>query len=114
MAHSLAIITDAAHLLSDVSGFAVAALAAYWAKRRSQEHFSYGYHRMEVGGWVGADGRGRRVAQGRPERLAPGPRAWADNARPLQLGSGRGVCAAARSAPACCPRAARPRPTAPT
>ncbi|KAL4451223.1 hypothetical protein ABPG77_009295 [Micractinium sp. CCAP 211/92] len=48
MAHSLAIITDAAHLLSDVSGFAVAALAAYWAKRRSQSHFSYGYHRMEV------------------------------------------------------------------
>lgn len=35
--------------LSDVSGFAVAALAAYWAKRRSQSHFSYGYHRMEVG-----------------------------------------------------------------
>ncbi|PSC68288.1 zinc transporter 8 isoform X1 [Micractinium conductrix] len=47
-AHSLAIITDAAHLLSDVSGFAVAVLAAYWAKRRSHEHFSYGYHRVEV------------------------------------------------------------------
>lgn len=27
----------------------MAALAAYWAKRRSQSHFSYGYHRMEVG-----------------------------------------------------------------
>lgn len=49
-AHSLAIITDAAHLLSDVSGFAVAVLAAYWAKRASQEHFSYGYHRVEVRG----------------------------------------------------------------
>jgi Co/Zn/Cd efflux system component len=48
MAHSLAIITDAAHLLSDVSGFAVAVLAAFWAKRKSQEHFSYGYHRVEV------------------------------------------------------------------
>ncbi|EFN51913.1 hypothetical protein CHLNCDRAFT_37115 [Chlorella variabilis] len=48
MAHSLAIITDAAHLLSDVSGFAVAVLAAVWAKRKSQEHFSYGYHRVEV------------------------------------------------------------------
>lgn len=47
-AHSLAIITDAAHLLSDVSGFAVAVLAAFWAKRKSQEHFSYGYHRVEV------------------------------------------------------------------
>ena len=47
-AHSLAIITDAAHLFSDVSGFAVALLAAYWAKRRSRGHFSYGYHRVEV------------------------------------------------------------------
>jgi zinc transporter 2 len=47
-AHSLAIITDAAHLLSDVSGFAVAALAAYYAKRKSMEHFSYGYHRVEA------------------------------------------------------------------
>ena len=47
-AHSLAIITDAAHLLSDVSGFAVAAFAAFWAARRSKEHFSYGYHRVEV------------------------------------------------------------------
>ena len=41
-AHSLAIITDAAHLLSDVSGFAVAAFAAFWAARRSREYFSYG------------------------------------------------------------------------
>ena len=47
-AHSLAIITDAAHLFSDVSGFAVALLAAYWAKRRSGAHFSWGYHRFEV------------------------------------------------------------------
>ena len=41
-AHSLAIITDAAHLLSDVSGFAVSVLAAVYAAKRSQEHFSYG------------------------------------------------------------------------
>lgn len=41
-AHSLAIITDAAHLLSDVSGFAVSALAAVYAAKRSHEHFSYG------------------------------------------------------------------------
>ncbi|GAB4819948.1 hypothetical protein N2152v2_006994 [Parachlorella kessleri] len=47
-AHSLAVITDAAHLLSDVSGFAVSALAAVYAAKRSQEHFSYGYHRVEV------------------------------------------------------------------
>ncbi|KAG7671456.1 hypothetical protein Ndes2526B_g09383 [Nannochloris sp. 'desiccata'] len=47
-AHSLAIITDAAHLLSDVSGFAVSAAAAYYAAKRSHHHFSYGYHRIEV------------------------------------------------------------------
>ncbi|KAI7843642.1 hypothetical protein COHA_002881 [Chlorella ohadii] len=47
-AHSLAIITDAAHLLSDVSGFAVAVLAAIWAKRRASAPFSFGYHRVEV------------------------------------------------------------------
>lgn len=41
-AHSLAIITDAAHLLSDVSGFAVSALAAVWAARVSHTNFSYG------------------------------------------------------------------------
>ena len=41
-AHSLAVITDAAHLLSDVSGFAVSVLAAVYAAKRSQEHFSYG------------------------------------------------------------------------
>ena len=41
-AHSLAIITDAAHLLSDVSGFAVSVFAAVYAARQSKEHFSYG------------------------------------------------------------------------
>lgn len=47
-AHSLAIVTDAAHLLSDVSGFAVSAFAAFYAAKRSHQHFSYGYHRIEV------------------------------------------------------------------
>jgi zinc transporter 2 len=47
-AHSLAIITDAAHLLSDVSGFAVSAAAAYYSTKPSHSHFSYGYHRIEV------------------------------------------------------------------
>lgn len=41
-AHSLAIMTDAAHLLSDVSGFAVSVFAAIYAARQSKEHFSYG------------------------------------------------------------------------
>ena len=71
-AHSLAIITDAAHLLSDVSGFAVAVLAAYWAKRRSHEHFSYGYHRVEVGRF---ERRGREERErGRAWLFGPGGR----------------------------------------
>lgn len=41
-------ITDAAHLLSDVTGFAVAVLAAIWANRRASAPFSFGYHRVEV------------------------------------------------------------------
>ncbi|KDD76571.1 cation efflux family protein [Helicosporidium sp. ATCC 50920] len=47
-AGSLAILTDAAHLLSDVSGFAMSALAAWTAARASEHPFSYGYHRVEV------------------------------------------------------------------
>ena len=39
-AHSLAIITDAAHLLSDVSGFAISVFAAFWVAKKSREHFS--------------------------------------------------------------------------
>lgn len=73
MAHSLAIITDAAHLLSDVSGFAVAVLAAVWAKRKSQEHFSYGYHRVEVrrnGGSDATRGRRGRMRARRPATLS--------------------------------------------
>jgi len=48
-AHSLAIITDAAHLLTDVSGFAVSLAVAYYASaptgrgaNGSRQHFSYG------------------------------------------------------------------------
>lgn len=71
MAHSLAIITDAAHLLSDVSGFAVAVLAAFWAKRKSHEHFSYGYHRVEVcrGRVLVCVGGGLAVLRALPLRL---------------------------------------------
>lgn len=49
-AGSLAIITDAAHLLSDISGFAVSIAAAYYAAQKTSEshHFSYGFHRVEV------------------------------------------------------------------
>lgn len=47
-ANSLAIMTDAAHLLSDVGGFAVAIFAAHYASKRSQQSHTFGYHRVEV------------------------------------------------------------------
>lgn len=47
-AKSLAILTDAAHLMSDVASFLIA-LAALWATSlRSSDHHSYGYHRAEI------------------------------------------------------------------
>ena len=39
---SLALMTDAAHLLSDVTGFAVAAVASYLARRKSARTYSFG------------------------------------------------------------------------
>ena len=35
--------TDAAHLLSDVSGFAVAIFAAYYAAQKSKNTHTFGY-----------------------------------------------------------------------
>lgn len=48
IAHSLAIMTDAAHLLADVSSFGVSAMASYLASKRSRHTHSFGYHRAEV------------------------------------------------------------------
>ena len=41
-ARSLAVLTDAAHLLSDVSGFGVSLWAAWYATRRSQSTHTFG------------------------------------------------------------------------
>ncbi|KAK9904349.1 hypothetical protein WJX75_010009 [Coccomyxa subellipsoidea] len=48
IANSLAIMTDAAHLLSDVSGFAVALFAGIYAAKKGGSSHSFGYHRIEV------------------------------------------------------------------
>lgn len=45
---SLAIMTDAAHLLSDLSGFLISMVSLYIALRPADENLSYGYHRAEV------------------------------------------------------------------
>lgn len=48
MAHSLAIMTDAAHLLSDVAGMAISIAAITLARQKSTSSYTFGYHRAEV------------------------------------------------------------------
>ncbi len=48
MANSIAIMTDAAHMLSDVAGFMISYLAIYLGGRASTFELSYGYARAEI------------------------------------------------------------------
>mmetsp|Transcript_33092 Transcript_33092/g.32225 ORF Transcript_33092/g.32225 Transcript_33092/m.32225 type:complete len:178 (-) Transcript_33092:1142-1675(-) len=48
IANSIAIMTDAAHMLSDVSGFMISYLAIYLGGKPSTFSLSFGYHRAEV------------------------------------------------------------------
>ncbi|XP_004926183.2 proton-coupled zinc antiporter SLC30A2 isoform X1 [Bombyx mori] len=48
LAGSLSVMSDAAHMLSDCGGFALALLAFHCAKRPPDVHMSYGYKRAEV------------------------------------------------------------------
>jgi zinc transporter 2 len=50
VAHSLAILTDAAHLLTDVGGFAMALFSLQVASRAACSRYTYGWHRAEVVG----------------------------------------------------------------
>ena len=53
VAHSLAIITDAAHMLSDIAGFLVGAMSLFLvASRRPTARYTFGYHRAEVLGAI--------------------------------------------------------------
>ena len=45
---SLAIITDAAHMLSDVAGFLISYFAIYMGSRPANYQMSFGYHRAEI------------------------------------------------------------------
>lgn len=45
---SVAIMTDAAHMFSDVSGFAIQICAIILARRMPTNLYSFGYHRSEV------------------------------------------------------------------
>lgn len=52
IAGSLAIMTDAAHLLSDLSGFFISIISLYIALRPANNKLTYGYHRAEIIGSV--------------------------------------------------------------
>jgi solute carrier family 30 (zinc transporter), member 2 len=45
---SIAIITDAAHMLSDVAGFMISYFAIYMGSRPGNHKMSFGYHRAEI------------------------------------------------------------------
>lgn len=47
-ANSLAVLTDAAHLLSDLFGFCISIFALHMASRSSTHDRSFGYHRAEI------------------------------------------------------------------
>ena len=46
--NSLAILTDAAHQLSDVAGFAISYAAVYITRKASNLKYNYGYHRADA------------------------------------------------------------------
>ena len=52
MAQSIAIISDAAHLASDVLGLAMSVACLAIAQKNATKKFSYGYHRIEVLGAI--------------------------------------------------------------
>ena len=45
---SLAILTDAAHMFSDVAGFMISYMAIYMSNKPANFQMSFGYHRAEV------------------------------------------------------------------
>jgi solute carrier family 30 (zinc transporter), member 2 len=47
-ANSLAIMTDAAHLFSDMSGFFISIFSLHLSQMQPDQKMSYGYHRAEV------------------------------------------------------------------
>ena len=50
MAHSIAIMSDAAHIASDVIGFGISICALKIAHRQANKSFTFGYHRVEIVG----------------------------------------------------------------
>lgn len=51
---SLAILSDAAHMFSDLSGFFISIMSIWIGTRPASKKLSYGYHRAEVIGALGS------------------------------------------------------------
>jgi len=50
--HSIAIMSDAAHLTSDALGIGISVVALKIGERSSNQRYSYGYHRAEIIGAI--------------------------------------------------------------
>ena len=48
LANSIAIMSDAAHLLSDLLGFLISIVSIYISRKVAKNNMSYGYHRAEI------------------------------------------------------------------
>lgn len=48
ISNSVAIMTDAAHMLSDVAGFVISIMSIHLAQAQPTEKNSFGFHRTEV------------------------------------------------------------------
>jgi zinc transporter 2 len=46
--NSVAIMTDAAHMFSDVCAFIISIVSIYFGSKKANNVHSYGYHRLEV------------------------------------------------------------------
>ena len=53
-ADSIAIMSDAAHIASDVFGFGISIFALHIAHKRADEKYTFGYHRVEILGAFGS------------------------------------------------------------
>jgi zinc transporter 2 len=51
---SLAILTDASHMFSDVAGFMISFISIYISQKEATFSYSYGYHRAEIIGALGS------------------------------------------------------------
>ena len=52
LSNSLAIATDAAHLLTDLASFMISLVAIWMAARPKSRKMSFGWHRAEVSGYT--------------------------------------------------------------